>query len=392
MGFLRKLFNRKSETITKYQIVTERGNGIYIYSGKVYESDLVTSCIAPYKKAVGKLVPRHIRKGKEKTDIDPEPYIRFLLEDPNPLLSMQKVLEKCITPLLLSGNAFILIVRNPDGYPVELFPIPAVNVEAVYRGAQLHLKFLYENGRRYIHSYDDVIHLRTNITNNDLFGSPIIGSLMNLTGIVETIDTGIKKAVKNSNIIKWLIRFNSPMRSDDIRERANAFANSYLDVNNGQAGIIASDLKTDVTQVQPNDYVPNSDITASITKRIYSLLGVNEKIVQGLFNEDEWNSFYESSIEPIALDLQHEFTRKLFTRKERAYGNKIIFAADNLSCASVRTRLSFVQMVDRRSWTPNEWRDMFGREPLPGGDEPIMRLDTAVVSESVKGGDENKKD
>ena len=198
----------------------------------------------------------------------------------------------------------------------------------------------------------------------------------------------MEKAIKNSNVIKWLIRFNSSMRPDDMEKQIKLFDETYMDVDKGHSAV-AHDIKSDVQQVNFQNYVPNFPITESIRQRIYSLLGVNEKIVQGTFNEDEWNSFYENSIEPIALDLQSEFTRKLFTRKERAFGNKIIFSASTLSYASISTKLQFVGMVDRGAMVPNEWRDLFGYEPVEGGDKPIRRLDTAVVS-AVEGGDKNE--
>ena len=116
------------------------------------------------------------------------------------------------------------------------------------------------------------------------------------------------------------------------------------------------------------------------------MFGVSEKIVQGNYTEDEWNSFYESSIEPIAVDFANEFTRKLFTAKKRSYGNKIIFEASNLACATISTKLNFLQMVDRGALTPNEWRKIFNLAPVEGGDEPIRRLDTRPTSE---GGESN---
>jgi len=378
LNFFKWLFNRKSETVTRYQIVSEKGNGTFIYSGKIYQSDIVTACLAPYKKAVGKLSPLHVRKLKENTEIFPEPYMRFLLEEPNTLLTMQKTLEKIVSPLILSGNAFILIVRDINGYPLELFPIPAVSAEAVYMNGELSLKFVYQNGKTYTHRYDDVIHLRMNMTENDLFGEPIMPSLSKLVNLVETIDKGMEKAIKNSNVIKWLIRFNSSMRPDDMEKQIKLFDDTYMDVDKGHSAV-AHDIKSDVQQVNFQNYVPNFPITESIRQRIYSLLGVNEKIVQGTFNEDEWNSFYENSIEPVALDLQSEFTRKLFTRKERSFGNKIIFAANTLSCASLSTKLQFVSMVDRGAMVPNEWRDLFNYAPIENGDKPIRRLDTALV-------------
>ena len=51
-----------------------------------------------------------------------------------------------------------------------------------------------------------------------------------------------------------------------------------------------------------------------------------------------------------------------------------------VNAASLQTKLSYVAMVDRGAMTPNEWRKTFNLAPLPGGDEPIRRLDTAPVS------------
>ena len=44
---------------------------------------------------------------------------------------------------------------------------------------------------------------------------------------------------------------------------------------------------------------------------------------------------------------------------------------------SMSTKLALVQMVDRRALSPNEWRGVFNLAPVEGGDEYIMRLDTA---------------
>lgn len=387
MNIFKKIFkNQKSDTLTKYQLVTERGNGTYFWNGKIYESDIVRACIAPYVKAVGKLVGKHIFETKGDVKTNPEPYIKVLLENPNPLMSMQKLLEKMTAQLMLNRNAFALIVRDTNGYPTEIFPLPAINVEAVYQHSALYLKFTLENGKTYTYSYDDVIHLRTDYCDNDIFGNalmPILAPLLNISG---TIDTGIVKAIKNSNVVKWLIKYTQALRPEDIRRNAEEFAQMYLDTSNATSGVAATDAKADIQQIKANDYVPNFDVMNSINDRIYSLFGINKKIVQSEYTEDEWNSFYENNIEPIAIDLANEFTRKLFTRKKRNYGNKIIFEASNLSCATISTKLNFLQMVDRGALTPNEWRAIFNLAPVEGGDKPIRRLDTRPTAE---GGEDN---
>lgn len=114
-----------------------------------------------------------------------------------------------------------------------------------------------------------------------------------------------------------------------------------------------------------------------------TFFNTNENIVQSKYNEDEWNSYYESEIEPLAMQLSNEFTIKLFTRRERGFGNRIVFSANNLQYASMSTKLGLQAMVDRGAMTPNEWREVLNLPPVEGGDIPLRRLDTAPV----KGGD-----
>ncbi len=97
-------------------------------------------------------------------------------------------------------------------------------------------------------------------------------------------------------------------------------------------------------------------------------------------NEDELNAYYEGDIEPFVVDAREEFTRKLFSRKQRGFGNKIVFDAGLINASSIKTKLSYVAMVDRGALSPNEWRRAMNLAPIAGGDEPIRRLDTAPVS------------
>ena len=140
-----------------------------------------------------------------------------------------------------------------------------------------------------------------------------------------------------------------------------------------------TDAKADAIRIEPKDYVPNAAQTDRVTERVYSFFNTNKKIVQSSYNEDEWNSYYEARIEPDAKQLSDEYTRKLFSRRERGSGNKIIFEAASLQYASMSTKMQLMQMVDRGAMTPNEWRAVMNLGPIKNGDKAIRRLDTAVV-------------
>jgi len=374
--------------MSKAKIIADRGGGYYSWNGKLYQSDIVRSAIRPKARAIGKAVAKHIRKSVEGTSVNPEPYLRFLLEEPNPYMTGQQLQEKLATQLELNNNAFAYINRDPNGLPMEIYPITAIATEAVTKNGQLYLRFNLLNGNEVTFKYSDVIHLRKDFNENDIFGDSNAEALTPLMEIVNTTDQGIVKAIKNSNIVKWLLMFKQTLRPEDLKENAKRFVEDYLDVEGDSIGVAATDAKADAKQVEPKDYVPNEKQMDKTVQRIYSFFNTNEKIVQAKYNENEWISYYESAIEPDLIQLSNEYTRKIFTRRERGYGNKIIFESSNLTFASMDTKLKLVDYVDRAILTPNEVREILGRPPYEGGDEFVMRLDTAKVNErDSKGGE-----
>ena len=367
-----------------YKMITEQGNGFFAWNGKLYESDIVRSCIRPYAKAVGKLIAKHVRNDGKSISVNPEPYIRFLLEEPNPYMCGQVMQEKVATQLALNNNAFILIVRDPNGIPEQLYPIPAAGVEAKYENQELYLKFYYLNGKTSMFPYSEVIHLRNDFNDNDLFGDSPKEALAQLMDIVSTTDQGIIKAIKNSGVIRWLLKFNSSMRPEDLKSSVQEFVDNYLSISSSTFGAAGVDSKATAERIEPKDYVPNALQMDNTKKRIYAFFNTNEKIVHANYTEDEWNSYFELVIEPLAGQMSGEYTRKLFSRRERGCGNKIYFDAGNLHCASLSTKLALQAMVDRGALTPNEWRETLNLSPVPDGDKPLRRLDTQTVNQ-IKG-------
>ena len=381
----KRFFNRNPSQV-RYQLIEDRGNGFYSFGENLYKSDVVRACIRPQARAIGKLVPQHIRDDKVNNSfkVNPEPYIRFLLEEPNPYTTGQDFQEKMATQLELNNNAFALIVRDENGLPCEMYNIPCVSAEALYdKQGLLYLKFTNRNGKTVTYPYTDIIHLRQDYNENDIFGSSPVKNLLPLMEVVSTTDQGIIHAIKNSGIIRWLLQFRTSMRPEDIKKQTDDFAESFLNVKNG-TGVAGIDSKAEAKQIDPKDYVPNAAVMDRTAKRIYSFFNTNEKIVQSSFDEDEWNAYYESKIEPVAMKLTNEVTRKIFSRRERGFGNKIMYTSNNLQYASMSTKLGLQAMVDRGAMVPNEWREVLNLPPIEGGDKALLRKDTGIV------GGENK--
>ncbi len=381
MGLFKKKNAKTNEKADKnvMQMVTSWGEYFYSWNGRLYDSDIVRSCIRPKVKAVGKLVGKHIRSDSGVLKVNPDANIRFLLSEPNPYMTGQQFQEKVATQLCLNNNAFILIVRDINDKPIQLYPIPCIQCETKYINDELYLKFQYRNGKSGIFPYSQIIHLRQDFNEHDIFGESPAPALASMMEVIGTIDQGIIKAIKNSGIVRWLLTFTSSLRPEDIKKNVKDFVDNYLSVESDTFGAAGVDSKATATRIEPKDYVPNALQTKETINRIYSFFNTNEKIIQSKWTEDEWNAYYEAEVEPVAIQMGDTYSVKIFTRRERGCGNRIVFEASNLQCASLSSKLALQAMVDRGAMTPNEWRATLNMAPIEGGDNPIRRLDTEVV-------------
>ena len=383
MGFWDR-FKRENQavTVSQYSMFTDEGNGFYAWNGNLYQSDIVRAAIKPKVRAIGKSVAKHIRKGKDGLQVNPEAYMRFLLEEPNPYMTGQMMQEKLAIQLELNNNAFAYIARDTNNYPTEIYPISSTSVEAVKNGnGELFLRFTLKNGKTVTFKYTDIIHLRKDFNDNEIFGDSPAPALTQLMEVINTTDQGFVKAIKNSNVIKWLLKFNQTLRPEDLKAATKKFTDDYLNIDTENGGAAATDAKMEAIQVKPNDVMVDNKLMAETVKRVYAFFGTNENIVHSSYDENGWISYFESTVEPDIVQASGEFTRKLFTRVERGHGNRIMFESSNLSFASMQTKLNLVQFVDRGILSPNEVREIMSYSPVEGGDEMIRRLDTRPTNE-----------
>jgi len=392
-NLFQKIFGPKQKTtdnMTRFELLKTSNNTFYSWSGNLFDSDIVRAAIRPKANAIGKLNAKHIKGFGAATKINQDAYIRGILANPNPYMSMQDFLSKMTFQREINHNAFAYVKRDENGYPLEIYPIPFSGVELYEQAETLFVKFDFWTGKTMVVPYTDLIHLRKDFNDSDFFGDQGTTSLNSIMEVITTTDQSVVNAIKNSAIIKWIMKFKSVLQPKDVEMQLSEFTKNYLDISN-TGGAAASDPRYDLEQVKDNSYVPNALQMEKAIQRLYSYFGVNEAIVQNKYDENGWNAFYESEIEVIAIQLSNAFTKAFFSRREIGYGNKIVFDSCNLAYASMSTKLQLVAMVDRGALSPNEWRTVLNLAPVEGGDEMLRRLDTTTVNDAdtkpVEGGD-----
>ena len=129
----------------------------------------------------------------------------------------------------------------------------------------------------------------------------------------------------------------------------------------------------------------------SIDDDVLSYFGVNKRIVQSSFSEDEWNAFYESVLQPIALQMSLEFSNKIFSKTEIEHGNDIIFTSNRLQYASNSTKINLLR-YGNNVFMVDEVREFFSLEPLPNGQgqkvlQDLNHIDSQIANKYQVGND-----
>lgn len=387
-GLFERLFGKRDDkkNYSQYKLLSSSSSTFVPWDGNIYNNDIVRSCIRPKEKAIGKLKPFHLRTDKNgEIKINSNSQIKYLLRYPNEYMSMQKLLEKLVIQRELSNNAFAFIQRDSYYKPIAIFPIPTSNAELLEYKNEVYVKFRFFTGKYMTVSYSDVIHLRKDFNDNDFYGTLGNNALTNLMQVIDTTDKGIVKSIKNSSIIKWLMKFKMSLRPEDKEMEIKTFTNSYLDIEKSETPVAPVDPRYDIEQVKENSFIPNGDVIEKYEKRLKNYFGVSDEIIKNNFTEDQWNAFYEAEIEPVAKELSDQFTQKLFTKHEIECGNEIIFEASSLEFSSMKTKLELREMVDRGAMNINEWRKIMNLGATEFGNEFIRRLDTAPIKTEEEG-------
>jgi len=372
---IKTIFGGKKQlvTVTWYKMLNDFAPTFTPFDGDMYDSDIVRTCIDAIARNAAKLKPRHIRRVNGEI-IKTNSHLEYLLQvRPNPYMNAYDFLYKIISQLYSNNNAFVYI-QSERGTITGFYPIDFANLELKEYAGELYCLFTFKTGFRMTVPYTELIHLRRHFNRHDLFGESGFKSFKPTLNLINTVNQGIVNAIKSSARLRGWLKFSQTLRPEDLKKQRDQFVADYLSISN-DGGIAALDAKADFNPVKLDTQMADDKQMAIIRENAYRYFGVNEKIIQATYNEDEWAAFYESVIEPIAIQLSLEFTEKCFTAREKGHGNEIIFEANRLQYASAKTKISLIQhLIPAGLLTINEGREIFNLAPVEGGDKRLISL------------------
>lgn len=378
MGLFDRLFHRQPKN-WRFAPMLNGYAPLYTQFGTdIYASDVVQQALKCIVDEIKKLNPTHIRI----IDDDPVPvsrsYIQNVLDNPNPLMTASEFLEKMTWLLLLNYNVFIIPTyrtwRDPNTgeekrYYEALWPIKPVQVNFIEDASgRLYVQFMFESGYSTTIPYDSVIHIKYNYSVNEYMGGDLNGQpdhkpLLETLRVNHSLLQGVARAMNASYAVNGIVKYNTMM---DDGKMEQALQDLETKLKNSESGFLPIDLKAEFIPMERKSEIVDPDTLKFIDEKILRTWGVPLPILTGDYTKSQYNAFYQKTLEPLIIAISQGFTKKLFTEREKAFGNKIQLYPKDLIFMTVEQTIEMVTLLSNTgALYENEKRTAFGLRPLP---------------------------
>ena len=377
MEWFDKLFRRAPKN-RKFAPTLDGYVPIYSQFGtNIYASDVVQQAVKCIVDEMKKLNPTHVRYNGQ----DPVPVkstLQDVLNSPNDLMTTSEFLEKTVWLLLLNYNAFIIPTYYTwvdDKTGVErrryeaLYPINPIQVDFIEDDSgRLFVTFWFWNGYKTTIRYDDVIHIRYNYSVNQYMGGNLLGqpdhqALLKTLELNNDLLQGVAKAMKASYAVNGVVKYNTLI--DDGKTEA-ALKELESKLRKSESGFLPLDLKAEFTPLEHKSALVDEATLKFVDEKILRNWGVPLPILTGNYTKDQYEAFYQKTLEPIIVAISQAFTKKLFTEREKAFGNKVELYPKDLIFMTVAQTLEMINALSPTgALFENEKRTALGLRPLP---------------------------
>ena len=364
MGLFDRIFgNRPKEPKDKYQETFKMLDGytprFTSFGGSVYESELIRAAINARAT--------HMSKLKVETYGAARPALTNKLKNnPNEFQTWSQFQYRLSTLLDVHNTAFITPVFDQYGEPSGIYtPLPS-KCEIVAFNDVPYLRYEFSRGKIAAVELEYCGIMTKYQYKSDFFGESN-EALRQTMDLIHIQNQGIEEGVKSAATYRFMAKLSNFAKPEDLAKERERFTAENLAKGSGL--LLFPNTYQDVKQVDVKPWIVDAEQRKAIEANVFRYFGVNDDILQGHFTSDVWAAFYESSIEPFAIQESEVLKKMFFTLREQSQGNGVSVTANRLQYLSNQDKLNVsAQMADRGLMTRNEIREIWQLPPLP---EPL---------------------
>lgn len=274
-----------------------------------------------------------------------------------------------VRTMLLSGDGNAVVWPVTQGGRLrELLPVPAMLVSFVPEDLLGGYRIAIDGG---IYDPENLLHFVLNP--GELYPWRGQGYRMTLTDVANNLKQAAATE-KGFMASKWkpsiIVKVDALTKEFAGKAGRQKLLQEYVEGSEaGEPWIIPAE-QFSVEQVKPLTLsdLALADFVKLDKETVAAILGIPSFVLGvGDFQREAWNNFINSTIMPLAQNIQQELTRKLIDRPGLYFQfnprSLMSYSLDELVRAGA-------EMVDRMAMRRNEWRDWLGMEP----DEEMWEL------------------
>lgn len=405
MGWLDKIFSKgKQKNNTKMNLnVSMKGYEptFTAFGNNILQSDIIYSALKMKARYFGILKPKYIRETDNATIEVKDSSVARLLRRPNDFQSLYDFLTQAFFMREKDNNCFIYpdyrIDDNNQRIYTGMYILLPIGTPVIMQdeSAKLWIRFQFVNpSREVVFPYDDIIHWKHNIEDNQFLGGGRYAGLSNndLLSSLSAYHTGkeaVAEASKLGCLIDGIIKVNSYVADN---EKTQKIRDDFIrDLRENKSGIGVLDNGAEYQNIQRTLKVMDSATLAEIKQNVVLHTGVTIEMLSGKMTKEERETFYENHIRPSAVSLAQAMERVFFSQWQISHGDRIVIYPTDIELMTSEERFKYCDMLLKAgAITINEARRMCGLPPVEDGNYRPRGYNNLDGTPTPQGGSENE--
>ena len=369
MGLFDRIFGgRKKEpdrALSDYKALTAYEPVFTSFSGQLYETELVRSAINVRATHISKLKVDFYGHGADA--------LSKRLKRPNGFQSWSQFLYRVSTILDCNNGVIIAPVFDEFGRVTELYSVLPHRTKMVDNNGYPWIAMKFRD-HEYVQMPVWQVALLTKFQYKDDFFGEKNNALIPTMKLVDIQNQGITEGIKSAATYRFMAQMSNFVKPDDLKKEQIRFSNENFKGEDGGGMLLFPNTYTNIKQIDSKPYVVDADQMKLISESVYRYFNVNEEVLRGEAYGDKWTAFYESAVEPFAIQFSEVMSIMLQLNGQLSGDSGVFATANRLQYMSNAEKLNVSsQLLDRGILSINDVREIWNLPPVEDGDKRIIR-------------------
>lgn len=388
-NFFKPFRNEKRESsLVSYKTAQISGNNSYDELAiRGYQKNIIVyRCVHLIAKSIASvnLVIQKINDNREVVELLYHHEILNLIETPNPQQHQASFIEAAISYLLISGNCYIMVIKDENGIPKELHLLRPDRVKIIPGDNSMPLGYEYhvKNSTKIFSvnqetGESDILHTKLFHPTDDWYGMSPIESAMLSINQHNAISAQNTAFLHNGGRPSGALIYKSVLDSHQRESLRADLKNLYEGGRNaGKILLLEGDFAWQEMGLSPKDldFIAGKELSA---KEIAATFGVPGILIGSMDAstfanyKEARNNFWEETVLPIMNLFVGEMSN--WITKKFDVEHKLWYDIDSIQSLSKRRESEWTKINAASFLTNNEKRAEFGYAPVE--DNSIIAAD-----------------